>query len=51
MTILYILGVFALGYYIGRRIGVAQTLLKLESIIYDLQKIENSFKQWNEDKL
>jgi hypothetical protein len=51
MTILFVIGSFALGYFIGKRIGVAQTMLKLESIIYDLQRIEHSFKQWNEDQL
>ncbi len=51
MMILYIICAFALGYFIGKRSGVAQTMLKLEAIIYDLQRIENSFKQWNEDEL
>jgi hypothetical protein len=51
VTILYIISAFASGYYIGKRIGVAQTMLKVQAIIYDLQQIENSFKQWNEDKL
>jgi hypothetical protein len=51
MMILYIICAFGLGYYIGKRIGVAQTMLKVQAIIYDLQQIENSFKQWNEDKL
>jgi hypothetical protein len=51
MMMLYIICAFALGYYIGKRIGVAQTMLKVQAIIYDLRQIENSFKQWNEDNL
>jgi len=51
MTILYIIGFFALGYYIGKRVGIARTMIAIESIIADLHRIESSFKQWNEDKL
>lgn len=51
MTVLLTLGAFALGYYIGKRVGVARTMLALQDIIDDLHRIEKSFKQWNEDKL
>jgi hypothetical protein len=53
MTILSIIGAFALGYFVGKRIGIAQTMLRMESIIADLQKIELNWnrKQWNEDNL
>lgn len=51
MTLFYIIAAFALGYYIGKRVGIARTMLALEGIIADLHRIENSFKQWNEDKL
>jgi len=55
MTILMILAAFVIGYWVGRRVGVAQTMLRLERIIADLQQIEYTFKmrkqQWNEDNL
>lgn len=51
MTIIFIIVSFALGYYIGKRVGIAITMLRMEGIIADLQRIQNSFKQWNEDHL
>lgn len=49
MTFIYIIGAFILGYYIGRRVGITQTLLRMEGIIADLQNIQYMFKEWNED--
>lgn len=51
MTIFYIIGSFILGYYIGKRIGIALAMIRMEGIINDLQKIQTNFKQWNEDNL
>ena len=53
MTLLAIIGAFALGYLVGKRMGIAQTMLRMESIIADLQRIELMWKreQWNEDNL
>ena len=51
MTIVFIIVSFGLGYYIGKRVGIAITMLRMEGIIADLQRIQNSFKQWNEDHL
>lgn len=55
MIFLYILGAFALGYYIGKKVGVAETMIKVQGLIRQLQEIENTwnntFKQWNEDNL
>jgi len=51
MTFLYIISAWILGYYIGKRVGITQTMLRMEGIIADLQKIQYLFKEWNEDKL
>lgn len=51
MTILYIIGSFMVGYYIGKRMGITIAMMHMEGIINDLQKIQTTFKQWNEDNL
>ena len=46
---------YTVGYWLGKRAGVAQTMLRMQGIIYDLQQIEAMWKskrkQWNEDEL
>jgi hypothetical protein len=46
---------FLIGYYTGKKVGVALTFMRFEQIIADLQRIENTFtnirEQWNEDQL
>lgn len=51
MTLLAFIGVFAIGYWLGKRVGVAQTMLRVQGILDDLRRIDNSFQQWNEDQL
>jgi hypothetical protein len=55
MTFLTGVIAFAIGYWIGKRMGVAQTMLRMEGIIADLQQIEMTWRraknQWNEDNL
>lgn len=42
-------------YYIGRKVGIAYAMMRMQGIIYDMQQIEMLYKQkqqkWNEDKL
>ncbi len=49
------LAIFLIGLYVGRKIGIALAMMRMEAIIADLHKIENMFnntkKQWNEDEL
>ena len=42
---------FYIGFRVGKYIGVARTMMMVQDIIVDLQRIQNSFKQWNEDNL
>ena len=46
---------YTIGYWQGKRTGVAQTMLRVQSLIYELQQIEafwkSKNKQWNEDEL
>jgi hypothetical protein len=51
MSVVFVVSSFVLGYYIGKRVGIAQTMLRMEGIIADLQNIEYMFKRWKEDKL
>lgn len=50
-TLLWIVFSFYIGFRIGKYIGVAKTMLMVQDIMVDLQRIENSFRQWNEDQL
>jgi len=53
-TALWILGSFVIGFYIGRRIGILQTMIRVQKIFDDLQRIQHFFsdkKIWNEDQL
>jgi hypothetical protein len=49
------LGIFLIGYYIGKRVGIALAMMRMEAIIADLQRIQSFLtegkKQWNEDQL
>lgn len=46
---------YAIGYWYGKRVGVAQTMIRAQRLIYELQQIESFWKsktkQWNEDNL
>jgi hypothetical protein len=46
---------FFIGYWYGRRVGIAETMLKVQRLISELQQIEafwqSKTKQWNEDQL
>ncbi|MFN5251450.1 MAG: hypothetical protein ACK5DE_10400 [Bacteroidota bacterium] len=46
---------YAIGYWYGKRVGVATTMIRVQHLIYELQQIENFWKtknkQWNEDNL
>ena len=52
-TFLLVLLAYFIGFWLGKRVGVAQTMLRMEGIIADLQRIEYVFKrktkEWNED--
>lgn len=46
---------YAVGYWHGKRVGIAKTMIRLQRLIYELQQIEmfwkSKTKQWNEDNL
>lgn len=46
---------YAIGYWYGKRVGVANTMIRVQNILYELQQIQNFWKpknnQWNEDQL
>lgn len=46
---------FAIGYWYGKRVGITQTMIRMQRLIYELQQIEafwkSKGKQWNEDQL
>lgn len=46
---------YAIGYWYGKRVGVAHTMIRLQHLIYELQQIQGFWKskseQWNEDNL
>lgn len=50
-TFLLILATYFIGFYIGRKVGISYAFMRMEEIIEDLQRINKSFKQWNEDNL
>ena len=43
------------GYYIGRKVGIAFAMMRMQGIIDEMQQIQMFFKEkqsgWNEDKL
>lgn len=55
LTALSLIAMFTLGYYMGRKVGIAETMLKVQGLIRQLQEIEETwsktFKTWNEDDL
>lgn len=55
MTFIAIGIAYILGFWIGRKVGIAETMLKVQNLIVQLQNIEKEingmFKQWNEDDL
>jgi hypothetical protein len=55
LTALSLIAMFIGGYYLGRKVGIAETMLRVQGLIQQLQEIEktwnNTFKQWNEDNL
>lgn len=51
MEFLTALLTYVIGYWWGKRVGQAQTMIRMQAIMADLQKIQNLFKQWNEDQL
>lgn len=48
---LLIVAAYFVGYWWGKRVGIALAMSRMQSIFLDLQRIQNSFKQWNEDQL
>ena len=46
---------YAIGFWYGKRVGMAQTMIRVQRLIYELQQIElfwkSKTKQWNEDEL
>jgi hypothetical protein len=46
---------YCIGYWYGKRVGIAETMMKVQRLIYELQQIEaywtGKTKQWNEDQL
>ena len=46
---------YTIGFWYGKRVGVAQTMIRVQRLIYELQQIEafwkTKTKQWNEDQL
>ncbi len=49
MTILWIGLAFFAGYFIGHKLGVIETLMKVQGLISQLQEIEEMFKRWETD--
>lgn len=45
---------YSIGYWYGKRVGIARTAIRVQRMIYDLEQIQGYFKnnkQWNEDQL
>ena len=52
-TILMALIAYAVGYWLGKRVGVAQTMLRVRKMLYDFEIFDYMFyekkKPWSED--
>ena len=46
---------YAIGFWYGKRVGMANTMIRVQNLIHELQQIElfwkSKTKQWNEDEL
>jgi hypothetical protein len=54
-TALFVLVAFAVGYFMGHKMGVVKTLIKVQGLIQQMQDIEKMMRNWdsdwNEDRL
>lgn len=54
-TFLWVALASIISYHIGRKVGIAYTMMRMQGIIDDMQRIQSFFqenkKQWNEDNL
>ena len=54
-TVLWVALASMISYHIGRRVGIAYAMVRMQHLIEEMQQIQMFFKgkqdQWNEDQL
>ena len=54
-TLFWVLLASVISYHIGRRVGIAYAMVRMQHLIEEMQQIQMFFKgkqdQWNEDQL
>ena len=45
------IAIFFIGFWVGRKLGIAQTMIRMQNIMMELEKVRKYVDQWNEDLL